>query len=252
METKILEEIGFSQGEVKVYFSLLELGESTIGPLAKKAGITAAKVYPIIEKLTKKGLASSVIKSGTKHFNASSPKQIINYLNERNLRINEQKKQIKELIPSIEEKRRLSKEQQKAEVYETLQGMRTLYDEILEDLRKNKENFTAFSLGEEEYKYPEVMYFFQEYDKKRESLGIKTKLLSHISQKYFFKKASKEWPYLKVRFLDFKLPTGVIIYGNKVATITWGEIPTAFVIQSKKISKSYRDFFEEMWKNAKK
>ena len=71
MKTEILEEIGFSKGEVKVYFSLLELGETTIGPLSKKADVTAAKVYPILEKLAKKGLSTHVIKSGTKYFQAA-------------------------------------------------------------------------------------------------------------------------------------------------------------------------------------
>ena len=42
MDIKILEELGFSKGEVKVYFALLELGESSIGPVAKKSGVTAS------------------------------------------------------------------------------------------------------------------------------------------------------------------------------------------------------------------
>lgn len=48
------------------------------------------------------------------------------------------------------------------------------------------------------------------------------------------------------------MPTGVIVFGNKVATLIWGEIPSAFVIESKHVSKAYKVFFEDMWKIAKK
>ncbi|MDP1694039.1 MAG: helix-turn-helix domain-containing protein, partial [Candidatus Woesearchaeota archaeon] len=77
MDNRLFEDIGFSKGEVKVYFALLDLGETTIGPLSKKSEITAAKVYPILEKLIKKGLVSFIIKSDTKYFSPANPKRIL-------------------------------------------------------------------------------------------------------------------------------------------------------------------------------
>ena len=85
MESQILEEIGFSKGEVKVYFAMGEIGETTIGPLSKRANITPAKVYPIIEKLNKKGLITEVIKSNIRYFSAVSPKQLLAYLDEKKM-----------------------------------------------------------------------------------------------------------------------------------------------------------------------
>ncbi len=137
MKTEILEEIGFSKGEVKVYFALVELGQITIGPLSKKADVTPAKVYPILDKLIRKGLVSEVIKSGTKYFEAASPKRILDYLNEKSKKVEEQKKEIKEIIPMIEEKRKLSRDVSKAEVYQGFEGIRTLYNEILDGDKKN-------------------------------------------------------------------------------------------------------------------
>lgn len=57
---------------------------------------------------------------------------------------------------------------------------------------------------------------------------------------------------ISIKYLLYKLPTGVIIFGNKVATLTWQEIPRAFVIHSKQVAESYKSFFESMWKIAKK
>jgi HTH-type transcriptional regulator, sugar sensing transcriptional regulator len=251
VRTEILEEIGFSKGEVKVYFALIELGETTIGPISTKSGITPSKVYPIFEKLMKKGLVTYIIKSGTKHFQGAKPQRIIDYLEKRKKEIDEEKEEIKELIPQIEAKQKLSKEFQTAEVYQTFDGIRTLYNDIIETLKETKEDFIAFTLGEEEYKHRESEYFFQEYDGKRRMAGIKIRLLGHISQKEFLKSVTKDDRNISVRYLSYQLPTGVIIYGNKVATLVWGETPTAFVIQSKQASNSYKKFFEDMWKSAK-
>jgi len=252
MNTEILEEIGFSRGEVKVYFALLELGETSIGALSKKSGITPSKVYPILDKLSEKGLATYIIKSGTKYFEATNPKQIIRYLDERTDKINAQKREIKEILPIIESKRKLSEDVQKAQVYQTFDGIRTLYNEILEILKEEKQDFIAFTLGQEEYNHKESEYFFQEYDNKRRTAGIKVKLIGHDSQRKFLKLMTKEDKNIELRFLPYQTPTGVIIFGNNVATLIWEKVPTAFVIQSKQTASSYKKFFYDMWKIAKK
>ena len=252
MNTEILEQIGFSKGEIKVYFAMLELGKSTIGPISKKAGVTISKVYPIIEKLAKKGLSNYIIKSGTRYFQASSPKEIISYLDEKRELIEKEKKDIINLIPQIEKRQKLALEAQNAEVYETFDGIRTLYNDILQTLKENEEDFIAFTLGHEEYNFKESEYFFNEYDSKRRDMKIKVRMLGFEEQKLFLKKMTKEDKNIIIKYLPYKLPTGVIIFGNKVATLTWQETPRAFVIQSKQVADSYKEFFESMWKIAKK
>ncbi|MFH1212088.1 MAG: helix-turn-helix domain-containing protein [Candidatus Woesearchaeota archaeon] len=252
MNTEILQEIGFSKGEIKVYFALIEMGETTIGPLSKRSKVTPAKVYPILEKLSEKGLSTNIIKSGIRHFEAVDPKQIIRYLEEKTQKINLQKEDIKKMLPVIELKKKLSEDLQKAQIYQTFDGIRTLYNEIIETLKKEKEDFIAFTLGREEYNHKESKYFFQEYDNKRRSAGIKTKLLGQESQRKFLESITKKDKNIELKFLPYQMPTGVIIFGNKVATLIWRDIPTAFVIQSKQASNSYRNFFFDMWKIAKK
>ena len=48
-----------------------------------------------------------------------------------------------------------------------------------------------------------------------------------------------------------KVPTGLIIWEDKVATLLWHEVPSAFVIHSKPNAEAYRKFFDDMWKIAK-
>ena len=249
MDTKILEEIGFTKGEVKVYFALMELGESTIGSIARKAGVTPAKTYTILDKLKDKGLITHVIKDNTKYFQAFNPGKIINFLDEKKKKIEQEKQEINKIIPQLISKQKKEAEQS-ATVYESFNGIKTLYNEILDCLSNSKEDFIGFTLGEE-YEDKDVNLFFKNYDVKRKELGIKVKLIGLRNQRNFFKKKYKPSKNVKIKYVDYSVPTGILIYEDKVATLIWKKVPTAFVIQSKENAKSYRTFFEDMWKIAK-
>lgn len=248
MDVKILEEIGFTQGEIKVYLSLIQLGESTIGPISKTAKVTPAKVYPILEKLKEKGLITYVIKSGTKYFQALNPNRIIDYLDDKEKKLHAQKSEIKDLIPTLISQQTLEAKQY-ATIYESFNGIKTLYDEILDHLSKNKEEFIGFTLGEE-YKNKQANIFFKNYDAKRRELKIKTKLIGLEHQKKFLKKEYGKDPNIKIKYLKHAVPTGLIIWNDKVATLLWHDVPSAFVIHSKPNAEAYRKFFNDMWKIA--
>ena len=92
MEISILKEIGFSDREIKVYLALLELGETTVGPIASRTRIQHSKIYQTLEKLIDKGLISFIIKSKTKYFQAQNPNQILNMLKEKERRFSGSKR----------------------------------------------------------------------------------------------------------------------------------------------------------------
>ena len=90
---ELLEKIGLTNAESKVYLALLELGSSTAGPIIDKAKITPSKVYELLDKLQRKGLASVVTKENTRHYEAASPERLIDYLEERERNLKEEKEQ---------------------------------------------------------------------------------------------------------------------------------------------------------------
>ena len=61
MINQILQEIGLTRNEIKVYTSLLDLGESKTGEILKKSGLNSGKIYEILDSLQKKGLVSWVL-----------------------------------------------------------------------------------------------------------------------------------------------------------------------------------------------
>ncbi len=73
MDTRLLEELGLTQGEIKAYLALLKLGSTSTGPLAKESGVSRSKLYAILDRLEKRGLASHVEERGVIQFQAAEP-----------------------------------------------------------------------------------------------------------------------------------------------------------------------------------
>lgn len=248
MEEKILEQIGLSKNETKVYFALLALDQSSATPIVRKSGIPNSKIYPTLEKLIRRGLVSFVIKNNVKHFQLSNPQSLLELLKEKEKQLVEQEQKVETLVEQIEEKRDLSKEKQEASVFEGIEGLRSAFNEILSSLDKNEE-YLVFTLGEE-LADEGLKRFFLDYHKKRIEKGIKVRLICNEKIKEIFIKFHS-YKNMKVKFTKSTLPAGTFIYKNKVMTVVWGENPTAFVISSEVNAERYHSFFEEIWDKTK-
>lgn len=249
MDTKILSQIGLNESEIRVYFALLELEESSVGPIIERAKVQDSKIYVILSKLIEKGLASFIVKNNVKYYLASDPSNLIEFINEKEKQLSQQKEEIKKLLPDIEARRKKANELQKATVYESLEGVKAAFTNILNNLKKGEEYY-VFTLGKE-LEEKSLITFFNNYHKKRIEKGIKVKLIVNSSIKENF---TKEHMYkgMEARYTKLVLPSGIFIYGNNVMTFVWSENPTAFVITSKTNAEKYLSFFNEVWKGAKK
>jgi len=248
METKALEKI-LSGSEIKVYFALLEIESSTVGPIIEKAKVPHSKIYSILDKLKEKGLVSFVIKNNVKHFQASDPKNLISILSEKENEISKQKRYLVEkIIPVIEERRKMTTEKQEATVYESMEGMRAAHDYILNTLKRGDE-YRVFMIGPA-LRQQRVIDFFKGFHRRRIQKGIKANLLSETLYRNI---VEKNYIYrgMTIRFTPKKMPVGTFIFKNHIMLVNWDEKPSAFIIKSKRNYEHYKEFFEDMWKTAK-
>jgi sugar-specific transcriptional regulator TrmB len=246
---KLLEDIGFTKGEVSVYLALLELGETTTGAIIKSSGITGSKVYEILDRLTKKGLVSHIVRERTKYFQAGPPQRLLDYIETKEKEISDNKRQIESIIPNLEELRKSKENEQSSQLFEGYEGVKTVFNMVLDSLEPGEEYY-AFSLAEE-LRDKNVILFLKSYHRKRIKKGIRMKLIANIDDRDLFKWLSR-LKGLEVRYLKNPVPLGVFIFKDYIATITFREKPTAFLIKSKQISESYRQFSKYLWKLAKK
>lgn len=236
MVQEILQELGLKKRESICYIALLELGSSRIGAIMKKTGIPSSKIYEILDKLITKGLISYVKIGKIKHYQASDPNTLLNYIDEK-------KKKIEEILPQLLIKQKLSVKQS----VEMFEGQKALFC-VFSDLIKNakaKEKYLVFSINEEN-KSDAARLFFQNLAVRRKEKRLDVKLLKN--SKYDKKEKHTK---LKIRYTEFHLPQGITIFRNTVVILSWVDSPIAIKIESETISSQLRDFFLELWKIAK-
>ena len=242
IDTEIFKELGFTEREIKVYISLLELGLTTTGPLAAKTKLQQSKIYETLEKLIERGLVSYILVSKTKHFQATNPKEILNIIEDK-------KRRFKMILKELELKQTYSKSKQIAIVHEGFKTFKALFNKIADELKKG-DSYWAFAF-KNEYYTPTASLFLRSFHKKLEKKKIEDRLLGHSSMKKSIKKTFEGNKNIKLRFSRHNTPLGVIIIKNKVINLVWGKRPTAIEITSEQIHKQYKEFFNEIWAQSK-
>ena len=249
-ETALLEGVGLTRGEIKVYYALLELGPSTTGEIIKKAQVSRSKVYEMLDRLLDKGLVSFVIQGNVKYFEASSPESIIEYVHKKRKRLTEQELALREILPKIRQTQKKSKIRQTATVYEGIKGIKTMYNEILSQLRKGEEYY-ALAVEPAVHRETEFSTFIKNYHLRRAEKGIRVRLLADVVLKPQISELAHT-KFMRVRYFKQSVPVATLIYKNNVATFVWSETTsTGIVIRSPTIAKRYKKFFEEVWIEAK-
>lgn len=252
MNTKILERIGFTEGEIKVYFALLELGNSTSGPIITRASIARSKVYEILEKLKKKGLVSEVIKENTKYFQAASPERIMDYINSKEKELQEEKIEFKEILPQLIKQQKFAEEKQEVRVYVGYEGMKTFFDELLSQMEQEDE-YLAMTFTDKSWEDPRLYRFYLKFHQKRAEKKCKAKII--YNSKYEQSKNKLDFSntgFYQIRSSDIELPVGIAIFRDIVATVNWGKTPRVFAIVCKENAEQYRKFFYDVWKKQNK
>src|SRR3989339_828361 len=102
-EIEVLEELGLSGAEAKVYLALLETGSSLAGPIIKKTGLHRGTTYQIIQRLQEKGLVSSIVKGKKQHFESVNPERLMDMLRNK-------EEGLKTILPALKAKLNENKE----------------------------------------------------------------------------------------------------------------------------------------------
>ena len=163
METSILQDLGLSNGEIKIYLTLLELGSTKVGLVIEKTGMASSAVHNSINSLIEKGLTSYIKKGKIKYYQAVPPKQLIDFIEEK-------KKKFLQILPELELKQKLAREREEAEIFEGTKGITTMLNLLIDDSKKGDEYlFFAINIKEQN---EEIQEIYLKNDVKRKDKGL--------------------------------------------------------------------------------
>jgi len=239
MDTQILEDIGLSPTEIKVFITLLEKGELKAGKIIEKSKLQSSSVYNAVNSLISKGLVSYIKKSEVKYYRSADPEAILDYLESKKL-------SYLKILPELKEKQH-HQEEEEVEFFKSYKGIKVLYSRLFKDAKKG-DIYRTFNVEDmEEYKNASerVFRFVKELAKGKK-----------VIEKGIFNEKSRKKPkkssLIQKRYTNEHLPPNTSILDNKVAIISWKEEPSGILIHSKNLAEKYIEFFEQMWSVSKK
>ena len=238
-EETLLQEVGLSEKEAKVYLACLQLGEASILQLAKKSGLKRPHVYNVTESLSALNLLSKTQKENKTYFIAEDPKRLKDFINRREEKINQ-------LLPSLKALFNVPRgTKPKIKIYEGKQAMEGVYKEF-----PDYPEILFFGVSAEKLSnaFPEVLKKILAEFRRRKT---KIKELYNYSDKdiHFAKKNVSR--YYKVKFIPKELHFygDSAIYGNKIVIISLDNL-FMVTIESDDVVNNFRTLFELAWNSA--
>src|SRR3989344_5767042 len=239
MKLEILRKIGLSEGEIKVYNALLEIGATSINKIHENVGIDRRNIYDILNKLIERGLVSYIETNDKKIFRIANPEKILSYIEEKKSNLDEIKKEVARIIPDMKNVFMSEKKELFAEIFKGPEGLKAVWDDLL--------NYDAiYWIGSGMYVPDRFPAYWKDWNKRR----IQKKVQSHNLFRYEKRKGVNKKLFSSSKFLPPEFsgnPTVTVAYGDKVAQMLLGENISVFVIQSKELADNYKKYHKFLW-----
>jgi len=241
MDIDVLEDIGLTKGEIKVYLALLELGGGSAGAIKKRTGLQNSVVHMCLNNLIQKGLVNYVEKGKRRFYSATAPEHLIDFLEEK-------KRRLQDLLPKLIEKQKEKVEYQ-VHIYEGQKGLKAIHEDILKELGKDEE-FLVMAAPVEAHEKFEA--FLLDFHKRRQKKGIGLRCIyKKESKKYAEVRRGMKNTQIKYLPMELTAPMWVTIYKNKTILIVVGNITLGILIENKTIADNFKEYFELIWKISK-
>lgn len=234
-----LQSIGFNRNESKIYLAVLELGESTVLPIAKKSGIKRTYCYDILSSLLEKGAISFVEKRGRRRFSAVEPRMIQKIFEDKI-------KKFEMVVPNLQNIYQKSSTRPIARFLEGKTGIEIIFQEILKEA---KEVWSITSATDWIEAFPDYAEYVNALAKAKIKIYDLVKFSKEgVEYQKLYKKPLQEARYLPK---NSQYSTDFIVWNDKFVMICYGTDIHTVAVESPQIANSMKDLHKLLWKSAK-
>lgn len=250
MNIEIFKKLGLTGNETIIYLALLELGSVSAGKIIKNTNLSRGQVYDCLNSLIKKGVISFNVQANKKYFEAVSPKSFQNLIDNKKNKLENIEKDLNKLIPILENKRKLGKEEQEVTLFKGKKGIKSLFEDCLQ----YKENISIIGAYNEDAKTLKyfMRYYLPNWHKRRIKMKIKAKFIFPSGSKLRAIQLAK-LPLTEVKLLPIKFGSisATQIRGEKIDTVLWSSNPIGIIIRSKEVANQQQKYFDFLWRISK-
>jgi sugar-specific transcriptional regulator TrmB len=248
MNTKLLEQIGLTNEQAKVYTSLVSAGTLQARKIASESRVNRSLVYKILKQLIDLNLVIENANSGTvSTFTALHPSKLHTIVKKKEEDLKLADQALHEAVSSLGAQFNLTCGKPTVRFYEGVDGIRILNKDIIHSKKDIKLIRSPFDNNTEELDMKAKKLL-----EERASMGIKTQLIVPIKNSP--SSISIEWDRnnlierRRVPREELLNSAQIIIYGNKVAFSSFGACLITTIIEDKGIAETCSMLFGALWK----
>ena len=156
----ILQDLGLTPNEAKIYQTLIEQGESTAGEISTKGKVHRRNIYDTLNRLIEKGLVFQILAKGENIYKAVDPAKFLEIIKEKENKLNR-------ILPDLQKQFEAKPTYQEAYIYRGVEGFKNYLRDI------------SLSEGIMEFMRT-VLYFGQNLETCSKLVDVSTQLLKII------------------------------------------------------------------------
>lgn len=238
----LLESIGLTGSEAKLYLTNLSLGPTSAINLGMKIGVTRQRIYVLLDSLESKGLVKRVSVGSRHYFQALEPETLLD-------RAQSISRELEKNMPVLKSRQASFGVLPLISVYENPIAMREWYRNYMKEAKAGEE-LSVWSTGRLHSWYQMDKEFYDKYLEFSEKKGVKTRVLLPGTDKAEEYQKTVGRPSTFVKFLkgDWQSEAEKWIWRDQICYLSIDENATnMIVVQSKKLADLERFNFEQLW-----
>ena len=242
---KVIEQLGYSSSEAKVYLASLALGSAHISDIAAKVKMPRSSVEAILHRLHEGGLMNFYVTRRYRYWVAEKPEKLVDQLRRR-------EEVLHVAMPSLT---RLHRELAhtsgvpEATVYEGVKEIQYIFNDVIE----TKSHISACIPGEEQVELFLDTARAQDFieARARRFLRVRVLVTNPSVMKKFVRSDTDNLISMRVLPNDIMLRSAFILYGGKVALILINEKkPMSVLIKDRGMADTFFSMFEYLWNHS--
>ena len=237
----LLNRVGLKENEGKVYLSVLKLGQTGTSAVVRETALHGQVVYRAIDELVADGLLHKVLVNNRAQFRAEDPTTILE-------RFNETKTELEEALPLLAQLKTTPITEQLL----VTQGTDNFVKAELKRMETLPVGSEILVISALQDSYWDIMGSnMNQHNYLRQTREISLRYISVQSRADELSRFDS--PSFSYRLLpnEFVGIVNIGIFENSFGLYIYTEIPTILSINNEHLVKSYRSFFESLWKMGK-